>query len=104
MSNPALPLRDELLKKSSRAFKLVSSGPIKSVSNGPHHVQMDVSGEGGSPTPTQMLEVWQYLIELFDRATLDLGGQQADDVTEVQMEAYLRPITGYTTNWNYIAK
>lgn len=89
--------------------------------NGQHAV-FETGGTGGqSVSPQEMLDVWVYLIELFDRAVGDLqagnpiwgtGGELAttpipmptDAEVEAQMETYLRPIASYTDNWMYLAK
>lgn len=52
----------------------------------------------------EVLAVWVYLVEQFDRAKAALGGAPTDAQIEAQMETYLRPVYGYTDNWMYIAK
>ncbi len=96
-------LRDALQAKSDTQFSIVAAGGIKSTSaNGQHTIFSEKNGQG--PIPAEVLAVWVYLVELFDRATGELGGTPTDTLVEAKMETYLRPVTGYTDNWMYLAK
>jgi hypothetical protein len=101
--NPALSLRDRLQFYETAQFKVVSSGVVKSTSANNQHTTFDTSGEGG-PTSAQAVTIYGYLIEQFDRAVSELGGQPTDLQVEQKMETYLRPVTGWTNNWMYLMK
>lgn len=100
------PLRDALQAKSDSYFTMVSQGQIKTASGNGQMAELDI--QSGAPTPSLLLSMWVYLVDMFDNSTTDLkcGGNNAptDTQVEAQMETYLRPITGYTNNWMYISK
>ena len=96
-------LRDALISRSGVLFDQVSTGGIKAVTaNGRSTVFADAGI--GQLTPMETLTVWEYLVELFDRAVGDLGGSPTDLQVEVRMESYIRPITNYTTDFTHLFK
>jgi hypothetical protein len=99
---PAVALRAKLLEKSSLSFASVASGSVKSISGNGHTVTLAHSSEG--VTPTDITEVWSYLIELFDRAYAELTGTPNDAQVEAKMETYMRDVRGYTHDWRYLEK
>lgn len=105
-SNPKPALRDYLIVKSNAQFPLVGSGAIKSTAANGQHTQFDDSG--ASPSASDVLSAWNYLVERFDaaKATLISSGIAAptDMQVEAQMETDLRPIAGYTNNFMYLSK
>ena len=96
-------LRSALQAQRDAQFLSVSQGGIKTVSINGRMTSFADSGSGQF-TPTEILEMWVYLVELYDRAVNDLGQGKTDLVIETQMETYLRPITSYTDNYMYLAK
>ena len=55
-------------------------------------------------TPSDANDAWVYLVELFDRAKVEIGGAPSDAVVRDKIETYLRPMTGYQNDWTYLRK
>src|SRR5271170_753992 len=87
-------LRAALQAKSDAQFAMVGAGAIGSMTQNEQKVGFKNAGDGAEVSPQQVLDIWVFLIELFDRAVGDLGGTPADPQVETQMETYLRPVTG----------
>jgi len=102
-TNPVtLQLRAKLLANSADSFSTISGGAIKSVTaNSQTTIFM---GAGESVDATDLVGIWSYLIELYDRAFTKLGSGQTDVLLEALMETYLRDVTGYTSDWTALQK
>jgi hypothetical protein len=120
-SNPKPSLRAALDTKATAQFNLVSSGAIKSTSANGQRTEFNDSP--GQPNPAEVLNAWVYLVEIFDRATAYLQqvsfegastydmrwtgppiAAPTDAQVEPQMEIFLRPVTGCSGNYMYLAK
>lgn len=97
-------------------FEAIASGSIKSTSGNGHTVTFKTGAEGGV-NPEDMVGVWGFLIEKFDQAVTELGDSyvfttenQADFTNEIgdaivaRIVTYLRPISGYVSNFMYMSK
>lgn len=94
-------LRDVLVQNVLDSRQLIAGGQIKTTSNDGHMTSFATgSGLGAS----DIVEVWVYLVEEFDRAKSDLGGDPDDTTVEARMESQLRPMFGYTGNYMYLSK
>lgn len=101
LNKPSLRLRLE-----SRAFSSVETvlvGGIKSTSGSGRNVTFD-NGQGGGPRQDQIVEMWTYLVELFDRAQASLGGTATDEAVVIRMKLYLRPVKGSLNDWRHLIR
>lgn len=95
------------MARSGEQFDFAETGDISSASANGHAVTL-AKGANETLSQTDVLAVWVYLVELFDRAASALGVDVTDlsvhAQIKTQMETYLRPVCGYTTNFAYILK
>jgi hypothetical protein len=101
-ARPVVPLRTKLLQESGAAFDVIAGGEFRSTSGSNRHVTLAGSDSNG-PSQSDISVMWTYLIELYDRAVVDLG-QVSDALLEARMETYLRPVYGTNENWMYLQK
>ena len=97
-------LKAVLDAKASEKFDAVSGGAISQSSGSGRSVSFFGAGASSDPTAGDMVEVYIYLRELYDRALVALGAPQTDIAIETQMETYLRPVTGYVNDWRFAAR
>ena len=93
-------LKAVLDAKASEKFDAVSGGAISQSSGSGRSVSFFGAGGSNDPTAGDMVEVYIYLRELYDRALAALGAT-TDALLAAQMETYLRPVKGYVNDWRF---
>jgi hypothetical protein len=99
-------LRAQLRVYETGARQVLAGGSIASTSTVGRHVAYS-RGERSSVTLVDIAEGYRRLIDVHDQSVVDLGvaiDGTKDDAIKNQMMTYLREITGYTSNWQYLSK
>lgn len=99
-------LRLALQTQATLTSQILAGGPIQRIVANGQEVQLAATGFGLDYKTLNAM--WVYLVDEYDRATTELGyvvpDTTHDTAIEIQMEANLRPITGYTDNWMWLPK
>lgn len=89
------------------ARALIQAGTVKTnIANG-HTTEFDSAGM----TSREVVDMWVYLVEEYDRAATELNfvgstyvSAAQDLLIMAQMETNLRPVVNYTNNWMFLQK
>jgi hypothetical protein len=112
-ATPVVSLRAYLVSQAANATALLSAGQIKSNNSNGH-----VTEFGGQLDSEQVVQLWTYLVDIFDQSKTELiagapdstGAIQppvsnpSDAQIQAQMEINLRPIKGMTGNYMWLIK
>lgn len=112
-ADPATSLRAYLVAQAAAATALVAAGQIK-MNNANGHV----TEFGGSLDSEQLIQIWTYLVDVFDTAKAELIAGGVDDSgnplapiaaptdaqIQSQMEVDLRPVKGAIGNYMWLIK
>jgi hypothetical protein len=100
-ANPTTSLRAGLVAKSDAQLEAVGGGEIAETSANGQFTKFNTDSD---ISPMFVLEMWNFLVELFDSCKATLGGNPTDAQIVTEMEKNLRPVTGYTDDWSRLQK
>lgn len=102
--------RDYLETQIASVSTALASGLVTESSGDGHTTSWASHVMGSALTLVDVQNMWVYLLELFDRAKVELiaGGSATPSDAEIKalMESpdYIRPVFGYTNNWTLLSK
>ena len=106
----AVTLRQFLLNQEIASRASIAGGQIVTITANGHTAEFSQPG-GAGLNQIDIVQMWDYLVDEFDNAATELevtSGEVADGTKDAQiearMEARLRPIKGFTTNFMFLSK
>lgn len=103
-------LRGTIRGFQSQLRNQIAGGSITSTAANGRHVALANTTDGGAYTTADIMEAWSYLMDMYDTATMELSiampnaDWTQDAVIYQQMLGLIRPCTGYTNNYMYLAR